>query len=216
MSNNKSDDTNSPITAEQMFRRMILDPGTTTIPGTNYPKAIILKRLGIQTINTQIDEKRLAQFFAVVDGMIKRDTDPDYWLPNDLDTTVMLCDEVIDFDGNLLVDNFEVTPFLDKSLRHGGKRQLFDKIAGIWLYPNQEKPLPDIITRAEAEFLQTVCYWLVKNPPRPRGFYWEIQRMAHSQAKGRVTFDTDRLRQIARFIYNHRDMTPNYDLLVDC
>lgn len=171
MTNHNSDDNNSPTIANEMFRRMILDPNTTTIPGTDYPKDLILKRLGIQTINTQIDEARLARFFTVVDGMIKRDTDPDYWLPNNIDLTVMLCDEMIDLDGHLLADNFEVTPFLDKSLRHSGKRQLFDRIAGIWLYPNQEKPLPDIITRAEAEFLQTVCYWLVKNLPRPRGFF---------------------------------------------
>lgn len=216
MIKNTAGDNQSPVIANSMFRQMILDPDVTTMPGTTYSKDLIIKRLGIQTMDKQIDEVRLQKFFAVVDSMIKRDDDPDYWLPNHLDITIMLCDEMIDLDGNLLIDEFEVTPFLDKSLRHGGKRKLFDRLAGIWLYPNQDKALPDIITRSEAEHLQTVCHWLVKNPPRPRGFFWEIQRMAHSQAKGRFSFDIDRLRQIARFIHEHRDMEPNFDLLTDC
>lgn len=40
--------------------------------------------------------------------------------------------------------------------------------------------------------------------------------MAHSQAKGKVDFDIERLRHLARFIHDHRDMPPNFDLLADC
>jgi len=196
-----------------LMRRLILNPDIKNFPGSDVPKDLILTRMGILTADTVIDEERLIKFEALIDKAYKRRNDPDFWVMNQLDMTVMLMNDIIDLDGNIIGEELEVTPFLRMELRHGAERKLWNKVAGLWLYPHAKKPLPDILTKHEAETLQIICYWLDKKPRSPRPFFWAIQDMVWGQFNGDPTLVGDRMRELAIYIHEHRNDPPNCDVL---
>ncbi len=197
-----------------LMRRLILNPDIKNFPGSDVPKDLILTRMGILTADTIIDEERLIKFEALTDDAYKRRNDPEFWLMNQLDMTVMLMNDIIDLDGNVIGKELEVTPFLRMELRHGPERKLWNKIAGLWLYPRVQKPLPDTLTKHEAETLQMICYWLSrKEPRRPRPFFWMIQDMVWDQFRGSPPLSGDRMRQLAIYIHEHRDDPPDFEVL---
>jgi len=86
-------------------------------------------------------------------------------------------------------------------------------VHAVWLYPHAKKPLPDILTKYEAETLQIICHWLDKNPRRPRPFFWAIQDMVWDQFRGSPPLAGDRMRQLAIYINEHRDDPPDFEAL---
>ena len=194
------------------FRQILLVPNIKTIPGSDEPKDIVLARMGILRPDG-IDEDRLQKMEEVFDATYARRDDPNFWLMNRLHMTCLLMDQAIDLDGNILADQLEVTPLLRKELREGPERVLWNQIAGLWLYPEQKKNLPEYVSKYEAEMLQTVCAWLDNDPRRPRPFFWRIQDMTYDQFRGSPPFNGDRMRQLARFIHAHRDDPPDFERL---
>lgn len=200
-------------TDQGMFRRILLNPDIKTFPGTDTPKDLVLTRMGILTADTLIDEGRLAAFEKLSDETYARRNDPNFWLMNQLDITVMLMNDVIDLEGHFIADSFEVTPFLRSELRHGAERDLWNKIAGLWLYPNAQKLLPETLTKYEAETLQIICQWLSSKPRRPRPFFWVIQDMVWDQFKESPSLNEQRIRDLALYIHQHRNDPPDFEAL---
>lgn len=197
----------------RLTRAFILDPNIKHFPHNNAPKDLILTRMGIMNLDKIIDETRLEKFETITAATYDRKDDPDFWLMAQLDITVMLMNDVIDVAGNFLSDELEMSPFLRSELRHSKGRQTLDKLLGIWLYPNADKPLPDILTKTEAELLQIICHWLDNNPRRPRPFFWALQDMAMQILKKGVVIEEGRIRALARYIHIHRNDPPDFEKL---
>lgn len=205
----------APVPPSDFLRRFICDPAITTFPCTDIPKELVLARMGIITPGAidGLDKVRLEKLIQTTEELHARRNDPDYWMIPQLDTMVLLVNDVIDVDGNFLSDEIEVEPLLRKDLRSGDERQLWDDVAGWWLYPNSQKPCPAILTKPEAEFLQIACHWIDPNPRRPRPFFWAIQDMVWDVFKGSPPLVEKRIRQLARHIHEHRTEEPDHTAL---
>lgn len=190
-----------------LLRRIICDPAIITFPGTDIPKELVLTRMGIITPGAidGIDLARLDKLIQTTEQLHTRCKDPDHWLIPQLDTLVLLVNDVIDLRGRFLSDEIEVEPLLRKGLRRGNGRQFWDEVAGWWLYPNSQKPCPTILARREADFLQIACHWIDPNLRRPRPFFWAIQDMVWDAFKGSPPLVEKRIRQLARYVHEHRD-----------
>ena len=177
------------------------------------PKDLILTRMGILTADTIIDENCLEKLEAISEASFARKDDPEFWLMAHLDITMMLMNDEIDLDGNFLANELNVESFLRHELRKGAERKLWNKIAGIWLYPNEQKLLPEVLTKYEAESLQIICQWLSKKPRKPRPFFWFLQDMVWDQFRGSPSLNGQRMRQLALYIHKHRNDPPNFEAL---
>ncbi|MEM7662779.1 MAG: hypothetical protein AAF292_11055 [Pseudomonadota bacterium] len=198
-----------------VLRRLILNPDIKHFPGSDTPKDLILSRMGILTpgSKTGIDMDRLDKWIAISDETYARRDDPSFWLMSHLENSIMLMNDIIDLDGNFIAEDIEVTPFLRKELKDGPGRKLWDKVAGVWLYPGQQKGAPEVLTKWEAETLQLVCYWLSSVPRSPRPFFWFIQDMTWGQLNGDKPIVGDRMRQLAQYIHDHRNEPPDFEKL---